>query len=116
MTCYVFNTEAAALAAEAKIVSNVRDWVAGNVPNALSEDGTRLRGRNASTGELVDVFTDRWAVPVKTASNKWVFAKPTAEQAAPIPLVIFVAGVTATEAEYDSDWFPPPPNGPGSNG
>lgn len=115
MTYYVFSTEAAAIAAETRIVSNVRDWVSANAPDALSGDGDKLRGRNAATGGLVDVFTNRWAVPVKTAANKWVFAKPTAEQAAPIPLVIFVAGVTATETEYDSDWFPPPPNGPGGN-
>lgn len=108
MMFYVFNTESAAVAAEATIVTNVRQWVAANVPNALSGDGERLRGRNASTGEFVEVYTDRWAIAIKTAAGKWVFAKPTQDKTDPIPVDVFTAGVAASEADYNAAWFPAP--------
>lgn len=105
MTYYLFETESAAIAAEQQIVDNVRQWVAANAPAALSEDGTKLKGRNAATGELVNVYTERWAIPQQTAAGQWVFPKPTAEQAGPIPLTAFIAGIVATEEEYDAAWF-----------
>lgn len=109
MTYYVFATENVAVAAESQIVDNVRRWLGENVPAALSSDGEMLRGRNAATGELVDVYTARWAIPRQTASGVWVFEKPTADRTAPIPVEVFTAGITAAEADYDPAWFPPPP-------
>lgn len=105
MTYYVFNTEAEALSAEQQIIDNVRSWVAANVPDALSEDGTKLRGRNAKTGEFVEAFTTRWAIPQQIADGRWVFPKPTQEKTEPISVAVFVANVTAAEAEYDAAWW-----------
>ena len=106
MRYYKFNSESAALAAEAQIVANVRAWVEANVPEALSDDKTKLRGRNAATGDLEDAFTERWAVPQLTAGGEWVFPAPTANKAAPIPLGVFTAGVDAEQSDYDPEWFP----------
>ena len=106
MTYYVFNTEAEALSAEQQIVDNVRNWVAANVPDALSADGTKLRGRNAKTGEFVDAFTTRWAIPQQIADGRWVFTKPTPEKTAPIPVEVFLQNVVAAESAYDVAWFP----------
>ena len=105
MIYYVFNTEAEALSAEQQIVDNVRSWVAANVPEALSEDGTKLRGRNAKTGEFVDAFTTRWAIPQQIADGRWVLSKPTAEKVAPIPVEVFISHITAIEEEYSPFWF-----------
>lgn len=105
MIYYVFNTEAEALSAEQQIVDNVRSWVATNVPEALSADGTKLRGRNAKTGEFVDAFTSRWAIPKQTNDGSWVFTKPTQEKTAPIPVEVFIADIEATEEEYNDAWF-----------
>ena len=103
---YLFATEEDAVAAEARIVANVRTWAEANAPDALSEDKSKLRGRNAATGEFEDHFTERWAIPQQTETGKWVFPVPTQERTTPIPVETFVAGVTADEAEYDSAWFP----------
>lgn len=105
MIYYVFNTEAEALSAEQQIVDNVRNWVAANVPDALSADGKKLRGRNAKTGEFVDAFTTRWAIPQHIADGRWVFPKPIQEKTDPIPVEVFIAGVEATEEEYNDTWF-----------
>jgi hypothetical protein len=105
MIYYVFNTEQEALAAEKQIVDNVRQWVAANVPDALSEDGLKLRGRNAKTGEFTDAYTTRWAVPQQIVDGKWVFTKPTAEKTAPIPVEVFINNISAEEAEYETNWF-----------
>ena len=106
MIYYLFNTEQEALAAEQQIVDNVRQWVSDNVPDALSEDGLKLRGRNAKTGEFTDAYTTRWAIPQQIVDGRWVFSKPTAEKTAPIPVAVFTAGVVAEEANYDENWFP----------
>jgi hypothetical protein len=105
MLYYIFNTEQEALAAEQQIVDNVRQWVAANVPDALSEDGTKLRGRNAKTGEFVDAYTTRWAVPQQIVDGRWVFAKPTQEKTSPIPAEVFTANIVADEVPYDENWF-----------
>lgn len=106
---FSFTAKAAADAAADAIVENVRAWLEVNAPSALSEDGSKLRGRNAGTGELVDVFTDCWAVPQQTLAGKWVFPKPTQDKTAPIPVSVFLAGIQATEAEWQASWFPEPP-------
>lgn len=106
MIYYIFNTEQEALVVEQQIVDNVRQWVAANVPDALSEDGTKLRGRNAKTGELTDIYTTRWAIPQQILDGRWVFAKPTAEKTAPIPIEVFITGIVSEEAAYDANWFP----------
>lgn len=105
MTYYVFNTEAEALSAEQQIVDNVRNWVAANVPEALSEDGTKLNGRNAKTGEFVDVFTTRWAIPQQIADGRFVFTKPTQAKTSPIPVEVFISGVVSIEEEHNETWF-----------
>lgn len=105
MIYYVFNTEAEALSAEQQIVDNVRNWVAANVPDALSADGTKLRGRNAKTGEFVDAFTTRWAIPKQTNDGRWVFEMPVAERTAPVPISVALDGVIADEVDYDPSWF-----------
>jgi hypothetical protein len=106
MIYYIFNTEQEALAAEQQIVDNVRQWVAENVPDALSEDGLKLRGRNAKTGEFTDAYTTRWAVPQQIVDGRWVFAKPTSEKTAPIPVEIFITNVNASEEVYNKEWWP----------
>lgn len=105
MIYYIFNTEQEALAAEQQIVDNVRLWVAANVPEALSEDGLKLRGRNAKTGEFTDAYTTRWAIPQQIVGGRWVFAKPTVEKTAPIPVEVFINNIIAEEIEYESNWF-----------
>lgn len=105
MIYYVFNTEAEAQSAEQQIVDNVRNWVAANVPDALSADGIKLRGRNAKTGEFVDAFTNRWAIPTRIADGRWVFQKPTQEKTEPIPVAVFTGGIVATEEEANGAWF-----------
>lgn len=107
MICFVFDSEQMAVAANDRIGANVRDWVLQNVPGALSADGERLRGRNAATGQFVDVFTERWAVPQNTTSGRWVFPKPMQNETFPIPVQVFVNGINAEEAEYDPAWFSP---------
>lgn len=97
MTYYIFNTEEEALLAEEQIVTNVRNWVETNVPDALSSDGSKLRGRNAKTGEFVDVYTTRWAIPQQIIDGQWVFLKPTSNRTFPIPVEIFVSGIVANE-------------------
>lgn len=103
-THYVFDTEAQAIAAEAQIISNVMAWVQAHSPAALV-DG-KLRGRNAKTGELTNVYTERWAVPRQNALGKWVFPKPTQADAGIMPLATMVQGVSAVEADFDPSWFP----------
>lgn len=105
MIYYVFNREDEALSAEQQIVYNVKNWVAENVPDALSADGTKLRGRNAKTGKLVDAFTTRWAIPKQTNDGRWVFTKPTQEKTSPIPVEVFINNISAIEEEYDEYWF-----------
>jgi hypothetical protein len=114
MTFYVFDSQASAVAAEAKIVANVRAWLAANAPDALTADGDGVRGRNAATHELVNVATQQWAIPVETVAGKWVFEKPVDAKTLPIPAAVFTAGIVAREAEYRQDWFaavPWPPRG-----
>lgn len=106
MMFYVFPTLAAANAAADAIAENVRGWVANNVPDALSSDGQKLRGRSASSGAFVDVYTVKWATPAKTATGLFVFEKPTQAKTAPIPVGVFVFAIDADEAEYDAAWFP----------
>lgn len=105
MTYYIFNTEEEALLAEQQIISNVRDWITTNVPDALSSDGSKLRGRNAKTGEFVDVYTTRWAIPQQITDGRWVFPKPTPNITAPIPVEIFLSDVIANEITYNPNWF-----------
>jgi hypothetical protein len=105
MIYYVFDTEEAAATAEQQIVANVRQWVAANVPDALSEDGLKLRGRNAKTGEFTDAYTTRWAVPQQIVDGRWVFVKPTQEKTSPIPAEVFTANIVADEVPYDENWF-----------
>lgn len=105
MIYYIFNSQSEANLAEQKIVDNIRNWVSINAPDALSEDGTKLKGRNASTGQLVEVYTERWAIPQQTNDNKWVFPKPTIEKTSPIPVEIFLQNINAIEVDYNSEWF-----------
>lgn len=105
MTYYIFNTQNEAVLAEQQIVDNVKAWLAENSPDALSADGTKLRGRNAKTGELVDIYTVRWAVPMQITDGRWVFIKPTSDKTSPVPVEIFLANITANEAEYQNSWF-----------
>lgn len=105
MIYYVFNTEVEAQEAEQQIVDNVRNWVETNAPDALSSDGSKLRGRNAKTGKFVDVYTTRWSIPQQIADGRWVFSKPTAEKVAPIPVEVFISHITAIEEEYSPFWF-----------
>ncbi len=108
MTFFVFASKSDAEKTEHDIVGNVRGYLAQQVPDALSSDGRLLRGRNASTGELVDVYTERWAVPQQIADGRWVIPKPTQEKTAPIPVEVFVAGIDADESQYDPAWFASP--------
>lgn len=102
MIYYIFDNESEALLAEQQIIENIKNWVLFHVPDALSPDGKKLRGRNAATGELVDIYTERWAVPLQTTDNKWVFPKPTIEKTTPIPVEVFIANIVANEIESNS--------------
>ena len=108
MIYYVFDTEAEAITAENTIVTNIKIWVQTYSPDAITPDGNSLRGRNAKTGELVDHYTTRWAIPKQRLDQKWVFEKPTQSALGPIPLSIVINGIMATEEEYDTSWFPEP--------
>lgn len=109
MLFYVFDSEQDANAVLELIASNVRAWLRQHSPDALSADGNGVRGRNAATGGLTDVVTQRWAVPELTSGGKWVFAVPTQRQTSPIPVSAFTSGIEAPTAEYDPAWFPSPP-------
>lgn len=108
MIFYVFDTEAEAIVAENTIVTNIKTWVQTYSPDAITPDGNSLRGRNAKTGELVDNYTTKWAIPKERLDSKWVFQKPTQNSLGPIPLSTVINGITATEETYDSSWFPEP--------
>lgn len=106
MLFYSFDTEQEALTAAEQIIDNVRSWALEYSPAALSEDQQKLRGRNAATNELVDVYTVRWALPFQIPTGKWVFLKPTQAKTNPIPVGVFIAGIIgATDVEYDANWF-----------
>lgn len=105
MIYYIFNTEAEAIIAEQQIIENVRQWVSENVPEALSQDGLKLRGRNAKTGEFTNAYTTRWAMPQQINDGRWVFAKPTQDKTSPIPVEVFINGINSEEATYSTDWF-----------
>ena len=108
MIFYVFETEAEAIAAENTIVTNIKTWVQTYSPDAIGPDGNSLKGRNAKTGELVDNYTTRWAIPKERLDGKWVFEKPTQNALGPVPLASVINGTTATEEEYNESWFPEP--------
>ena len=108
MIFYVFDTESEAIAAENTIVTNIKTWVQTYSPDAIGPDGNSLKGRNAKTGELVDVYTTKWAIPTERLDGKWVFEKPTQSAVGPAPLANVINGITATEEEHDQSWFPDP--------
>lgn len=106
MIYYVFDTEQAALNAESTIVNNIKSWVQQNSPEAITGDGEKLRGRNAKTGKLTNIFTTRWAIPQERLDRKWVFQKPRDSDTTPIPLSKVIENVVAIEEEYVDTWFP----------
>ena len=108
MIFYVFDTEAEAIAAENTIVTNIKTWVQTYSPDAIGPDGNSLKGRNAKTGELVDNYTTKWAIPKQRLDEKWVFEKPTQSALGPVSLASVISGITATEEEYNEVWFPEP--------
>lgn len=108
MIFYVFDTEAEAIAAENTIVTNIKTWVQTYSPDAIAPDGNSLKGRNAKTGELVDNYTTKWAIPKERLDGKWVFQKPTQNALGPIPLAAVINGISTTEENYSRSWFPPP--------
>lgn len=105
MIYYIFNSEQEAVTTEQQIVDNAKNWLLSNSPQSLSPDGNKLRGRNAATGEFVEVYTEKWAVPQQTIDGKWVFLKPTQIKTSPIPVEVFLNNIIADEIEYDSSWF-----------
>lgn len=108
MIFYVFDTEAEAITTENTIVTNIKTWVQTYSPDAIGPDGNSLKGRNAKTGELVEVYTIKWAIPKQRLDEKWVFEKPTQSALGPVPLASVINGITATEEEYNEAWFPEP--------
>ena len=106
MIFYVFDTEAEAITAEDTIVTNIKTWVETYSPDAIGPDGNSLKGRNAKTGELVNNYTTKWAMPKERLDGKWIFQKPTQTALGPIPLASVINGITATEEEYNKYWFP----------
>ena len=106
MIFYVFDTEAEAITAEDTIVTNIKTWVETYSPDAIGPDGNSLKGRNAKTGELVNNYTTKWAMPKERLDGKWIFQKPTQTALGPIPLASVINGITATEEEYNKSWFP----------
>ena len=106
MIFYVFDTEAEAIVAENTIVTNIKTWVQTYSPDAIGPDGNSLKGRNAKTGELVNNYTTKWAMPKERLDGKWIFQKPTQTALGPIPLASVINGITATEEEYNKSWFP----------
>ena len=108
MIYYIFDTEQEALSAESTIVNNIKSWVQQYSPDAITGDQQKLKGRNAKTGELTNVYTTRWAVPVERLDGKWVFQKPIESDTTPIPLSQVILNIAATEEEYSDIWFPEP--------
>lgn len=106
MIFYVFDTEAEAIVAENTIVTNIKTWVQTYSPDAIGPDGNSLKGRNAKTGELVNNYTTKWAIPKERLDGKWVFEKPTQSALGPVPLPSVINGITATEEEYNESWLP----------
>ena len=106
MIFYVFNTEAEAIAVENTIVTNIKTWVQTYSPDAIGPDGNSLKGRNAKTGEFINNYTTKWAIPVERLDGKWVFEKPTQKGLGPVPLSSVINGITATEEDFNSNWFP----------
>lgn len=106
MIYYTFQDEAAAIIAEQKICNNVLAWCAANAPEALSADGTKVRCRNAATGNWEeDVFTEHWDTPRQIQDGRYVVCKPYSSGVAPIPVEAVLADITATEAEESPDWW-----------
>lgn len=91
MRALVFNTKAKAQAAADNAWNAMRT---GKPQNAKGE----LRGRNAATGELVDVGpTARWATPAQRFdTGEWWITLP--------PIDVNPDGV---EAEVSTGWFAP---------
>jgi hypothetical protein len=108
MIFYVFDTEADEIAAAHTVVTNIKTWVQTYSPDAIGPDGNSLRGRNAKTGELVDNYTTKWAIPKERLDGKWVFEKPTQSSLGPVSLDSAINGISATEEEFQLDWFPEP--------
>ena len=108
MIFYVFDTEAEAITAENTIVTNIKTWVQTYSPDAIGPDGNSLKGRNAKTGELVDNYTTKWAIPKQRLDEKWVFEKPTQNALGPIPLESVINGIFSIEEEFQIGWFPEP--------
>lgn len=111
MAHFLFDDKPSALAAEALICDNIRSFVAANIPDALTEDGS-IRGRRVDTGEYGPGVTSRWDDPRQTLDGRWAIQIPTKNEVAPIPLAVVLAGVTAEQGE--PEWPVPPPR-PGAS-
>ena len=105
MIYYVFDTEAEAIVAENTIVTNIKTWAQTYSPDAIGPDGNSLRGRNAKTGELVDNYTIKWAIPRERVDGKWVFEKPTQNALGPIPIAAVIETLSLNEENYQESWF-----------
>ena len=97
MTYLIFPAEADALAADQQIVANVVTYAAANTPERLAPDQTLIY-YNAATGALAPEAqrVERWAVPVEYVEG-WGFAKPEANQVAPMTVAEVLTGVGGTE-------------------
>ena len=106
MIYYTFNTQEEALETEKHIVDNIKNWVLINNPEALTNNGDALKGKNAKTGQWEESGnTSRWAIPEKTINDKWVFLKPTQDKVSSIPIEIVLNNINATEEIYNQEWF-----------
>ena len=98
MAYFVFDTEEAAIEAEAAIVANVRRFLEANFPERVSTDPIGLRGYSAATGELRTDggLTTRWAVPIQCVQG-WVI--PVPPDIPPMTSLQMIDGIVADTVE-----------------
>lgn len=110
MAYVLFGTEQEAQAAESQAVTNVRAYVSVHAPERLSADGT-LIGFNAASGNLAPgaQHVERWAVPQQYQEG-WGWSVPTAKDIDPMPLELFMDGVSGVIVD-DATPLPPEDSG-----
>ena len=109
MAYLLFPSEEAAAAADAQITANCRAFIQKVAPDRLSPDGN-LICVNAATGQPDPSAqcVERWAIP-QQYDEGWVIPMPEPQQIAPMPMEVFVAGVSDAVALLPVAEEPPAP-------
>lgn len=98
-TFLLFETEAEAIAAEAKASENVRRFVRLTAPERIAPDGS-IYGIDSATWQIQPAAAraEGWAIPEHVAEG-WVMPLPLAAEIAPVPLSTFLLGVGGQQVE-----------------